>query len=514
MPRALLSVSDKVGIVELGQNLAALGWELVASGGTAKALQDAGLQVTPVEQVTGLPEMLGGRVKTLHPAIHAGILARDKGEDLSEIAEHGYAPINMVVCNLYPFQATVSQLGVTLQDAIEKIDIGGVTLIRAAAKNFFRVVTVCDPNDYSQIIAELKATGQIEIATRRDLAVKAFAHTRDYDTAIHAFLSQDVSAPVAGESDELPEHLAFSVHGVEQMRYGENPHQSATYYSKQATESPLGAKQLGGKQLSYNNILDVDASWRAVSSYDAPTVVIVKHLTPTGVASGDTLVDAYPKALASDPVSAFGGIIAVNRPVDADFVKGLESLFLEAIAAPEFTQEAVDALKSSRKNCRILHMSKPYDRNALDVRSVHGGLLVQRLDSGDPDGTIMKTVTERAPSAEELEALEFVWKASQHVKSNAIVLGKKNCTVGVGGGLPSRVDAVELAVKKAGDEAIGAVLASDAFFPFPDGIEAAAEAGITAIIQPGGSIRDNKVIEAANKAGIAMVFTGTRHFRH
>lgn len=514
MPRALLSVSDKSGITELGQNLVDMGWELVASGGTAKALQEAGLQVTPVEQVTGLPEMLGGRVKTLHPAIHAGILARDKGEDLSEIAEHGYAPINMVVCNLYPFQETVSQLGVTLQDAIEKIDIGGVTLIRAAAKNFFRVVTVCDPNDYAKVIAGLKTVGEIEIAMRRDLAVKAFAHTRDYDTAIHAFLSQDVSTPAAGEGEDLPEHLAFAVHGVEQMRYGENPHQSAKYYSKQATESPLGAKQLGGKQLSYNNILDVDASWRTVSSYDSPTVVIVKHLTPTGIASGDTLVDAFPKALASDSVSAFGGIIAVNRSVDADFVTGLESLFVEAIAAPDFTQEAVDALKSSRKNCRILQMSKPYDRTALDIRSVHGGLLIQRLDSGDPDGTILKTVTERIPSTEELEALEFVWKACQHVKSNAIVLGKKNCTLGVGGGLPSRVDAVELAVKKAGDKAVGAVLASDAFFPFPDGIEAAASAGITAIIQPGGSIRDNKVIEAANKAGIAMVFTGTRHFRH
>ncbi|MGB7341746.1 MAG: bifunctional phosphoribosylaminoimidazolecarboxamide formyltransferase/IMP cyclohydrolase [Phototrophicaceae bacterium] len=514
MPRALLSVSDKTGIVEFGRDLVELGWELVASGGTAKALQGADLQVTPVEQLTGLPEMLGGRVKTLHPAIHAGILARDKGEDLAEIAEHGYAPINMVICNLYPFQETVAQLGVTLQDAIEKIDIGGVTLIRAAAKNFFRVVTICDPADYSSVIVGLKASGEIDIATRRDLAVKAFGHTRDYDTAIHAFLTQDVSAPAAQDHAELPEHLAFAVHSLEQLRYGENPHQSATYYAKQTTTSPLGAKQLGGKQLSYNNILDLDSAWRTVSSFDTPTVVIVKHLTPTGIASSDTLVNAFPNALASDPVSAFGGIIAVNRTVDIAFVEGLESLFVEAIAAPDFTEGAVEALKNSRKNCRILHMSKPYDSNALDIRSVHAGLLVQRLDNGDPDGTIMKTVTERAPSADELAALEFAWKACQHVKSNAIVLAKPQRTVGVGGGLPSRVDAVELAVKKAGDEATGAALASDAFFPFPDGIEAAAAAGITAIIQPGGSIRDNAVIEAANKAGLAMVFTGTRHFRH
>lgn len=514
MPRALLSVSDKTGIVDFGRDLIDLGWELVASGGTAKALQESGLQVTPVEQLTGLPEMLGGRVKTLHPAVHAGILARNKSEDLAEIAEHGYAPINMVVCNLYPFQETVAKQGVTLQDAIEKIDIGGVTLIRAAAKNFFRVVTVCDPTDYNHVIAGLKAVGEIDLATKRDLAVKAFGHTRDYDTAIHAFLSQDVSTPAAHDSAELPEYLTFAVHGIEQLRYGENPHQSASYYAKQTAEAPLDAKQLGGKALSYNNILDVDASWRAVSSYDVPTVVIVKHLTPTGIASGDTLTNAYPNALASDPVSAFGGIIAVNRTVEADFVRGLESLFVEAIVAPSFTDEAVEALKSSRKNCRVLQMSKPYDRNALDIRSVHGGLLVQRLDNGDPEGILLKTVSERAPSSEELEALEFAWKACQHVKSNAIVLGKPKRTVGVGGGLPSRVDAVDIAVKKAGDEAQGAVLASDAFFPFPDGIEAAAVAGVTAIIQPGGSIRDNAVIEAANKAGIAMVFTGTRHFRH
>jgi phosphoribosylaminoimidazolecarboxamide formyltransferase / IMP cyclohydrolase len=514
MPRALLSVSDKEGIVEFGTALTELGWELVASGGTANALQEAGLAVTPVEQLTGLPEMLGGRVKTLHPAIHAGILARDKGSDMSEIAEYGYAPINMVVCNLYPFQEIVSKTGVSLQDAIENIDIGGVTLLRAAAKNFFRVITVCDPQDYQRVVAAIRGTGEIDLALRRDLAVKAFAHTRDYDTAIHAFLSQDVSTLAPEDSAELPEHLAFAVHSVETLRYGENPHQSAAYYSKQSTGAPVNAKQFGGKELSYNNILDVDASWRAVSSFTKPTVVIVKHLTPTGIASADTITEAYPMALASDPVSAFGGVIAVNRAVDADFVDALESLFLEVLVAPEYTQAAIARLEETRKNCRVLQIPQPYDRNALDIRSVHGGLLIQRLDNGDPEGTVLKTVTERAPSAEEFEALQFAWKAVQHVKSNSIVLAKPNRTVGVGGGLPSRVDAVELAVKKAGAEAVGAVLASDAFFPFPDGIEAAAKAGVTAVIQPGGSIRDKTIIEAANAAGLAMVFTGIRHFRH
>jgi phosphoribosylaminoimidazolecarboxamide formyltransferase/IMP cyclohydrolase len=513
MPRALLSVSDKAGLVEFATALVEMGWDLVASGGTSKALQEAGMQVTPVEQLTGMPEMLGGRVKTLHPAVHAGILARDKGADLEEIAKFGYAPINMVVCNLYPFQETVSKIGVTLQDAIEDIDIGGVTLIRAAAKNFFRVITICDPADYSRVSAALKAAGEIDLAMRRDLAVKAFDHTREYDTAIHAFLSQDLNTP-AQENEELPKHLAFAVHEVEQLRYGENPHQSGTYYAKEASAAPLGAKVFGGKQLSYNNILDIDAAWRAVSSFDAPTVVIVKHLTPMGIASADTVKDAFSLALAADPVSAFGGIVAVNRSVDEDFVTALGSLFIEAIAAPDYTEASVEALNKSRKNCRVLQIPKPYDRNGIDIRTVHGGLLIQRLDNGDPEGTILKTVTERAPSAEELAALEFAWKACMHVKSNSIVLAKKNRTVGVGGGLPSRVDAVELAIKKAGWEAKDSVMASDAFFPFPDGPDLAIKAGVTAIIQPGGSIRDQEVIDACNKAGVAMVFTGTRHFRH
>lgn len=512
MPRALLSVYDKTDLVKFANTLIDLGWDLVASGGTERVLQEAGLPVTPVEQLTGVPEMLGGRVKTLHPAIHGGILARDRQEDLEDLAKAGYAPINMVICNLYPFQETVAQKGVTLQDAIEQIDIGGVALLRAAAKNFFHVITICSPNDYARVSAALKASGEVDLATRRNLAVKAFAHTRDYDTAIHAFLSQETGPNPA--ADILPEHLSFGMQRVEVLRYGENPHQIAAYYSRQATNGPLGGQVLGGKQLSYNNILDIDAAWRAVSAFTEPTVVVVKHLTPTGIASAATLAEAFPAALASDPVSAYGGVIAVNRQVDDTFVEALGTLFVEAIAAPGFSPTAQEILHTGRKNCRLMQIPQPYDGYEFDVRSVHRGLLVQRTDMGDPEGTILKTVTERPPTPEELAALQYAWKAVQHVKSNAIVLALPNATVGVGGGLPSRVDAARLAVSKAGERAKGAALASDAFFPFADGIEVAAAAGVTAIIQPGGSIRDGEVIEAANKASIAMVFTATRHFRH
>ncbi len=512
MPRALLSVHDKTGVVQFAGTLVELGWSLVASGGTQRALEQAGLPVTPVEQLTHVPEFLGGRVKTLHPAIHGGILARDRQEDIDELSRLGYAPINMVVCNLYPFQETTAQKGITLQDAIERIDIGGVTLLRAAAKNFLHTTVLCDPEDYARVSATLRASGEVDLALRRALAVKAFALTRDYDTAIHAYLSQDaVPTPV---NDDLPAHLSLGLHRVEVLRYGENPHQTAGYYSRYGGSEPLGGTVLGGKPLSYNNILDLDAAWRAVSSFMQPTVVIVKHLTPCGIASGNTLAAAYPRALASDPVSAFGGVIAVNRVVDEAFVEALGPLFLEAIAAPDFVLAAQAVLNESRKNCRLIKIPHSYDGADYDVRSVHRGLLVQRSDMGDPDGTLLKTVTERAPSNDELDALQFAWKAVQHVKSNAIVLATKDATVGIGGGLPSRLDAALLAIQKAGAAAVGAVLASDAFFPFADGLDAAIAAGITAVIQPGGSIRDKEVIEVANRANVAMVFTGTRHFRH
>jgi phosphoribosylaminoimidazolecarboxamide formyltransferase / IMP cyclohydrolase len=512
MPRALLSVYDKRDLIRFASTLIELGWDLVASGGTEAALRDAGLPVTPVERLTHLPEMLNGRVKTLHPAIHAGILARDNGQDMEDLARYNYAPISMVVCNLYPFQETVAQPGIALQDAIEQIDIGGVTLLRAAAKNFLRVAVISDPDDYSKIIASLRASGEVDLAMRRNLAVKAFAHTRDYDTAIHAFLSRDMVS--LGVDNEMPDHFSLGVQRIDTLRYGENPHQSAAYYSRQANVGPLGGVVLGGKQLSYNNILDLDAAWRAVSGFSEPTVVIVKHLNPTGIASANTITEAYPLALASDPVSAFGGVIAVNRLVDDNFVQALGTLFLEAVAAPAFSASAQAALSDKRKNCRLVQIPQPYDGFELEVRSVHKGLLVQRPDLGDPDGTFFKTVSQRAPTAEEMKALQFAWRAVQYVKSNAIVLALANTTVGIGGGLSSRVDAAKLAVAKAGDRAKGAVMASDAFFPFADGIETAIEAGVSAIIQPGGSIRDNEVIEAADKANVAMVFTGTRHFRH
>ncbi|MGQ9889692.1 MAG: bifunctional phosphoribosylaminoimidazolecarboxamide formyltransferase/IMP cyclohydrolase [Aggregatilineales bacterium] len=508
----MISVYDKTGLIDFVSGLIDLGWDLVASGGSEAAIKAAGLPVTPVTQLTGIPEMLDGRVKTLHPAIHAGILARSTQRDIEDLKAAGYAPINMVVCNLYPFQETVAQKGITLQDAIEQIDIGGVTLLRAAAKNFFHVIVLCDVNDYAKVLAELKASGAVGIATRRSLAVKAFAHTRDYDTAIHAFLSTDFVPSLV--ADTLPHHLSIGMQQVEMLRYGENPHQLAGYYSRQVTTGPLGGALLNGKQLSYNNILDLDAAWRAVSSFQQPTVVIVKHLTPTGIATADTIASAYPQALASDPVSAFGGVIAVNQPVDDDFVLALGSLFVEAIAAPAFSPTALARLSESRKNCRLLQIVQPYDGLELEVRTVHRGLLVQRPDLGDPENTVTRVVTERKPTDAELRALQFAWKAVQHVKSNAVVLAHECATVGIGGGLPSRVDAVRLAVAKAGERARGAVMASDAFFPFADGVEAAAEAGVTAVIQPGGSIRDSEVIEAANRAGIAMVFTGTRHFRH
>jgi phosphoribosylaminoimidazolecarboxamide formyltransferase/IMP cyclohydrolase len=512
MPRALLSVYDKTGLVEFASSLVGMGWDLVASGGTESVLRSAGLPVVPVEQVTGVPEMLGGRVKTLHPAIHAGILVRDRDEDLVLLRDFGYAPINMVVCNLYPFQETVAQAGVTLQDVVEQIDVGGVTLLRAAAKNFLHAVVVCDVNDYAKVIAELKATSDVELATRRSLAVKAFALTRDYDTAIHAYLSQDTVPSLS--TSTLPQHFSLGVQQIEALRYGENPHQIGGYYSRTSRSGVLNGNLLGGKQLSYNNILDLDAAWRSVSSFTAPTVVIVKHLNPTGIASGETLADGYAKALASDPLSAFGGVIAVNRMVDEAFVESLGTLFVEAIAAPSFSPTAQAALFQNRKNCRVVQITQPYTGNEFEIRSVFGGLLVQSPDMGDPEGTVLKTVTERQPTSSELEALQFAWKCVQHVKSNAIVLATEDATVGIGGGLSSRVDAVKLAVAKAGERAKGAVMASDAFFPFADGLEAAVNAGITAVIQPGGSIRDKEVIEAANKANIAMVFTGSRHFRH
>jgi phosphoribosylaminoimidazolecarboxamide formyltransferase / IMP cyclohydrolase len=513
MPRALLSVYNKTGIVDFAKQLISFGYELVASGGTEKELKKAKLPILAVEKVTGAKEILGGRVKTLHPAIHGPILSRNTPEDQSELSALGYVPIEIVVCNLYPFHEVTAKKTTSVQDAIEYIDIGGVTLLRASAKNFLNVAVITDPQDYQRVIQNLRDNeGNVGLVLRRELAVKSFAVTRDYDNAIQSYLAQKLAPDLA--SDALPTQLSLSFVQTENVRYGENPHQTAAYYSKNATLGPLGGKLLSGKQLSYNNLLDLDSAWRAVSAFDEPTVVIVKHLNPTGIASNSSISAAFQDALASDPVSAFGGIIAVNQPVDDTFAYALGSLFIEAIAAPSFSPTACQRLSETRKNCRLVQIPHPYDGTELEMRSIHGGLLVQRPDTGDPEHTSLKVVSTRAPNASELASLQFAWKAVQHVKSNAIALAVGKSLIGIGGGLPSRVDSVRLAIAKADTRSVGSVLASDAFFPFADGVQLAIEAGVTAIIQPGGSIRDSEVIEVVNQANVAMIFTGTRHFRH
>jgi phosphoribosylaminoimidazolecarboxamide formyltransferase/IMP cyclohydrolase len=521
MPIALLSVSDKTGLADLAQGLRDLGWRLVASGGTARSLSELDLAVTDVAELTGAPQMLGGRVKTLHPVVHAGILARPTQADMSELTAHAIQPIDLVACNLYPFQDTATSPGVSLTDAIEQIDVGGVTLLRAAAKNFTRVTVVCDPNDYAPVLAELRTHGAVSAETRQRLAVKAFAHTRDYDTAIEAYLRQvqppaSSGAPLWGSpqplASSLPQHLAISLPLAQDMRYGENPHQVAALYAPPGS-GPLGGRLLQGKPLSYNNLLDLDAAWCAALSFDQPTIVIVKHLSPCGIASAERLAAAFPAALASDPVSAFGGVIAANQAIDAATAGKMHDLFVEVIAAPGFDDAALDFYAQHKPGCRLVAVSGPVEEQWA-LRSVTGGVLVQSIDQGDPPGAQWRVVSQRRPTAVEMAALRFAWIACQHVKSNAIVLARDYATVGIGGGLPSRVDAVKLAVAKAGERARGAVMASDAFFPFPDGIEAAAEAGVMAVVQPGGSVRDEAAIAAADRLGLAMVFSGVRHFRH
>ena len=393
MPRALFSVSNKRGLLGFARELVGLGWDIVASGGTAQTLKDADIPVTDVERVTRQSEMLGGRVKTLHPAIHSGILARDSDADMQELADCGFAPITMVVCNLYPFGETIERPDVSLEEAIEQIDIGGVALLRGGAKNFARVTVLCDPLDYSEVLVALKTHGMTSLEQRRDLAVKAFGHCREYDTSIYAYLSaSEIEAPPEGD---VPDSVAFGVQRSHDLRYGENPHQAAAYYAQGDIGTPLGADQLAGKQLSYNNILDVDSAWRAVSSFEEPTVVIVKHLNPTGIASADSVAEAFPQALASDQVSSFGGIIAANRDVDAEFLEALGTLFIEAIVAPSFSEAALAHLQRGRRNCRVLRIKEPFPGRGFEFRSVMNGLLLQRYDLGDPAGVTMRTVTKR-----------------------------------------------------------------------------------------------------------------------
>jgi phosphoribosylaminoimidazolecarboxamide formyltransferase / IMP cyclohydrolase len=507
MPKAILSVYDKTGLVDLAHGLLDLGWMLIASGGTARTLRENGMMVTEVADYTGSPEVLGGRVKTLHPAIYAGLLARRTEADQQELHDQGWDTIDLVAVNLYPFEQTVAKAGVTLAEAIENIDIGGVTLIRAAAKNHERVTLVCDPADYPGVLAEVKSGGTSE-QTRRRLAVKGFAHTAQYDAAITSYLEKQLSAGTDENS-----RFVLNLYPVSTLRYGENPHQEAALYGYQPDAGPLGGKVLQGKALSYNNLLDLDAAWRATASFGSPTVVIVKHLSPCGIASGKTLAEAFPLALASDPISAFGGVIATNRPFEADIANALGELFVECIVAPGFSHEGLEIL-AKRKNLRLVEMPEVNVSPLFELRSVNQGVLRQSVDMGDPEGTEWRVVTQRQPTNPEWADLRFAWKACQHVKSNAIVFAQGEATVGIGGGQPNRVDCVRIAATRAGDKSRGAVMASDAFFPFPDSVEVAAQAGITAIVAPGGSVRDEEAIAAAEAHGIAMVFTGVRHFRH
>ncbi len=501
MPTALISVSDKSDLIDkLAKPLYELGWKIIASGGTAAKIRESGISVTDVAEYTKSPEILDGRVKTLHPAIHGGILSRAFESDAADLKMINAEQIDLVAVNLYPFQNTVAKEGVKLEEAVEKIDIGGVALIRAAAKNFERLILICDPADYSEIVTEIKTDGKTSLETRRKLSVKGFAHTMQYDTAIYKYLSGEKSEQV-------------NLYPIQELRYGENPHQEATLYGYEANSGPLGGKQIQGKALSYNNLLDLDAAWRAAVSFDKPTVCIVKHLSPCGLASGNNLSEAYPPALASDPISAFGGVIAVNREFDYEIANLIGDMFIECIIASGFSEKALERL-SEKKNLRVVKMPDNKPDPSPEMRSIVKGVLKQTIDLGDPTGIELKVVTNREPTAEEMRALKFAWKACQHVKSNAIVFAKGEATIGIGGGQPNRVDCVGIAAQRAGENSKGAAMASDAFFPFPDTVEAAIKHGITAIIQPGGSQRDQLSIDCANENDIAMVFTGYRHFRH
>jgi phosphoribosylaminoimidazolecarboxamide formyltransferase / IMP cyclohydrolase len=518
--RALLSVTDKTGVVEFAGVLAGLGVELVSTGGTAKALRDAGLKVKDVAELTGFPEMLDGRVKTLHPGVHGGILhRRDLPEHVAAVAEHGIAPIDMVVVNLYAFEKTAAGEGVTTPELIENIDIGGPSMLRSAAKNFGDVAVVSDAADYPALTEELQANGgKLSLETRWRLARGAFATTAAYDSAIASTLEalpgDFAGAEQAGEA-ALPSTLRISAKLKNSLRYGENPHQAAAVYTDGSGKGIANAQQLQGKELSYNNLVDLDACWALASEFEEAAVIIVKHTNPCGVALGATVGQAYVRALEADPVSAFGGVIGVNRVVDGPAAAEMAKLFVEAIVAPDFTPEALAAF-SAKKNLRVLRIVPP--SAARVVKQISGGFLLQDEDRAPVGADTLTYPTSRQPTKDEIAGLLFAWKVCKHVKSNAIVYARQQegfgQTVGVGAGQMSRVDAARFGAMKAALPLPGTVAASDAFFPFPDGVEAIANAGATAIIQPGGSVRDAEVIAAADRLGIAMAFTGIRHFRH
>lgn len=515
--QALLSVSDKTGVVDFARGLARFGVKLLSTGGTAQLLRDAGLPVTEVGDYTGFPEMLDGRVKTLHPKVHGGILARrDVPEHLQALSTHAIPTIDLVCVNLYPFRQTIARPDCTLAEAIENIDIGGPAMVRSSAKNYQHVAIVTDPADYESLLREMDATqGAVGAETRFRLAQKAFSHTAAYDGAISNYLT---SLAPGGQRERFSERYNAQYAKVQTLRYGENPHQEAAFY-RDTTAVPGGIasyRQLQGKELSYNNIADADAGWECVKTFDVPACVIIKHANPCGVAIGATLLETYRKAFATDPTSAFGGIIAFNRPLDAETATAVSQQFVEVVIAPEVT-EAARAVFAAKANVRVLEVPFAPGANDLDYKRVGGGLLVQTPDVLNVPRDALKVVTRRAPTAQEMDDLLFAWRVAKYVKSNAIVYCANGQTLGVGAGQMSRVDSTRIARIKAENANLslaGSVVASDAFFPFRDGVDVLAEAGAKAVIQPGGSLRDEEVIAAADEHGLAMVFTGARHFRH
>jgi phosphoribosylaminoimidazolecarboxamide formyltransferase/IMP cyclohydrolase len=511
--RALISVSDKTGIVELAKELSSLGIEIISTGGTARVLNEAGLKVINISDITGFPECLDGRVKTLHPKVHGGLLAmRSNPSHMKQLKELGIETIDLVIINLYPFKKTILKEGVELEEAIENIDIGGPTMIRAAAKNYQDVVVVVDPQDYSDVLNELKTSGDISVETKFRLAYKVFEHTSHYDALIAKYLKDKL------ENEFFPNTLTLTFEKAQDMRYGENPHQKAVFYREVGANKGCitSAKQLHGKELSYNNINDANGALDLLKEFDEPTVVAVKHANPCGVASGDNIYDAYIKAYESDPVSIFGGIIAANREIDERTAEEINKIFIEIVIAPSYSKKAVEIL-SRKKNIRILELkgiSAKVPAGTYDMKKVAGGLLVQGYNEVLLDMNEIKYVTEQKPSDKQMEDLVFAMKVVKHTKSNGIVLVKNKQTIGVGPGQTNRIMAAKIAIEYGGERTKGSVMASDAFFPFPDCVEAAAKAGVAAIIQPGGSLRDQESIDACNKHKIAMVFTGMRHFKH
>jgi len=517
--RALLSVTNKTGLVDFAGQLTAMGVELISTGGTAQVLREKGLTVRDVADLTGFPEMLDGRVKTLHPAVHGGILHRRSNEEhRAAVAAQGIQAIDMVVVNLYAFEETARKPGVSFGELVENIDIGGPSMLRSAAKNFEDVAVVTAPADYAAVAAEMLANhGGLSLETRWRLARQAFTLTASYDSAIALTFSkiaaerQSDPGLAPAQADAFPPTLLLAFSKTADLRYGENPHQRAALYGDGAGAGVAAAQQLQGKELSYNNLVDLDAAWELVQEFQEPAVAIIKHTNPSGAATAPSAVEAYQKALATDPVSAFGSVIGINREVDEALAEEINKLFVEAIAAPSFSETARAKL-SAKKNLRLLIVKQA--KPAKVVRQISGGLLLQDADTEDVSDAGLKVVTVRQPSAEELQSLLFAWKVAKHVKSNAIVYARDGQTIGVGAGQMSRVDAARFGAMKAVLPLANCVAASDAFFPFPDGLEAVAAAGATAVIQPGGSVRDQEVIAAADRLGMAMVFTGTRHFRH